>query len=103
IQQQQPWAAHQGARECEHLALTPRQRSRQLLAAFGKAREALIHFLLHLLALVLAAQEAAKLDVVLNRHRPEQLALFRHEAQAGSDARFNRAWNRLAIIPDLTR
>ena len=85
VQHQQARARHQRAANGQHLALTARQRGRDLHAPLAQAREDVEHFLhaLRLVALATApARKAAQQQVVLDGHLAKQLALFRHQADA---------------------
>ena len=93
VEHQQARLGHEGAANRQHLPLAARERERHLRAALLQARKDGKDFL-HargLVALTLApAPKAAQQQVVFDRHLAEQLALFRHQRDAGGHHHLHR-------------
>jgi hypothetical protein len=94
---------HQRAPKRQHLPLAAGERAGFLLATLAQARKARVHLVerAHCIAVAPNAREGTEGQVVLDLHRSEQLALFRHEHETFRDALLDRqAIDRVPCVSD---
>ena len=105
VQHEKLRPAHEGAPHGEHLALSAGEGAGELpppLAQARKEREHLLERRRDGASPLGAAKEGAEPQIVLDAHAREKLALFRHEAEPGRDARLDReAFERNAREADM--
>src|SRR5215469_15678485 len=90
VHQQQPRAGHQGPAHRDHLLLAAGQRARELVAALEQAREQCVHPLEVVIQFLAAAKHRAKLEVLPDRHLPEEPPVLRHDRDPAGDPLWHR-------------